>query len=224
MPPVKWKAPKVLAGGVRSTHVPKVLAGGVRSTHVQAPAATAKLLVAATASVAPSMLSTGIVPEGGRYHTTLPRRFWGMANATQMQAPVLESVQLTPRGGRRKHTLQRTSPGGTTRTAEYISPNKAEVVEDKGWEEGWDSDEEEELRIEYEYERWRRRCFAMEEVACQQTTAQRSAAARAKRKAGVPPAPPQAKRMCEYPSRVAAHLDSVALLQLHGVVARAMFE
>ena len=40
-------------------------------------------------------------------------------------APLEESVQLTP--GRRKHTLRRTSPGGTTRCSQYISPNKAEI-------------------------------------------------------------------------------------------------
>ena len=37
------------------------------------------------------------------------------------KAPLHDHVELTP-GGHRKHSLQRTSPGGTTRTAHYVSP------------------------------------------------------------------------------------------------------
>ena len=39
------------------------------------------------------------------------------------QAPLHESTLLTP-GGHRKHVLERTSPGGTKRRSEYISPRK----------------------------------------------------------------------------------------------------
>ena len=100
-------------------------------------------------------------------------------------------VELTP-GGRQRHTLQRTSPGGTTRTAQYTSPSKAEVTAVAG-----DSDNEL-VHDELEMESWRRRGVAVEEVACQQSGAQRSAVVRAKRKAGVL-AGPRVKRTChEY--------------------------
>ena len=66
------------------------------------------------------------------------------------QAPPLnESVELTP-GGRRKHTLTRASPGGTTRTATYTSPTKAESLIGN---EVWDSDDSEH-RYEYAMGRW----------------------------------------------------------------------
>ena len=41
------------------------------------------------------------------------------------KAPLHDSVELTP-GGHRKHTLTRTSPGGTTRSTQYVSPRKGQ--------------------------------------------------------------------------------------------------
>eukprot|EP00966_Prymnesium_polylepis_P239460 5537806-Prymnesium_polylepis.1 len=68
-------------------------------------------------------------------------------------------------------------------------------------------------------ESWRRRGVAVEEVACQQSDAQRSAEVRAKRKAGKLPTPP-VKRLCEYAGDMAGdrdvhglHLPLVAKLQ-----------
>jgi hypothetical protein len=99
--------------------------------------------------------------------------------------PLRDDVMLTP-GGHRKHTLTRTSPGGTTRTTQYTSPRKGDVCIDNSTEV---LESEEDLELEQYF----RRCDALNAVPCQQSAAQRSALARAKRKAGVPAAP-QAKR------------------------------
>ena len=118
--------------------------------------------------------------------TTLakPRETTYSPRETSAAAPLRDDVMLTP-GGHRKHTLTRTSPGGTTRTAQYISPRKGdcfpcstEIMED-----------EDEVEMEQYSLRWE----AIYAVPCQQSAAQRSALARSKRKAGVPAAP-QAKR------------------------------
>ena len=132
----------------------------------------------------------------------------GQARASA-QAPLLESVELTPRG-RRRHKLQRTSPGGTRRTAHYTSPSKAEVAPFAA-----DSDDEN-VQDELEMESWRRRGVAVEEVACQQSDAQRSAEVRAKRKAGKLPTP-LVKRLCEYAGDMAGDRD------VHGMVASALY-
>ena len=130
-----------------------------------------------------------------------PRRCIGQAR----DAAIVESVELTP-GGRRKHTLQRTSPGGTTRTSMYISPNKADVEAIVGPDDGdpfynqlggYDRMFQHEMGME----QYRRRGVAVEEVACQQSDAQRSAVARSKRKAKVLPAQhQQVKRACSAPA------------------------
>ena len=105
------------------------------------------------------------------------------------QAPPLhESVELTP-GGRRKHTLTRASPGGTTRTATYTSPTKADLGI-----EVWDSDDSD-CRNEYAMERWCARERALRVVPGQLSDAQRCSKARAKRAAGVPAAPRAKKRV-----------------------------
>ena len=100
------------------------------------------------------------------------------------KAPLHDFVELTP-GGHRKHTLTRTSPGGTTRSTQYVSPRKGDVVYNGDFT-LWSADE-------VEFEQYGRRCYALEQVPAQMTAAQRSACARAKRKAGVPAAP-RAKR------------------------------
>ena len=103
--------------------------------------------------------------------------------------PLQDSTTLTP-GGHRKHTLQRTTPGGTKRISEYVSPRKGDPpVLDKDGNVEWLLDYDSEV----EQERFGRRSQALSEVAGQLTEAQRTAQARAKRKAGVPSAP-QAKR------------------------------
>lgn len=62
--------------------------------------------------------------DGGRDFATrviCVARGWMNPQAHAAKAPpLLESVELTP-GGRRKHVLTRRSPGGTQRTAQYIS-------------------------------------------------------------------------------------------------------
>jgi hypothetical protein len=120
--------------------------------------------------------------------TTLakPRETTYSPRETSAAAPLRDDVMLTP-GGHRKHTLTRTSPGGTTRTAQYISPRKG----DSAWIHGseWTMEDEDDL----EMEQYGRRLEAIYAVPCQQSAAQRSALARSKRKAGVPAAP-QAKR------------------------------
>ena len=96
---------------------------------------------------------------------------------------LLESVEVTP-GGRRKHCLSRSSPGGTTRTALYTSPNKAEIMQEMG-----DDCDDATLDAELESERWSRRRSAMAKVPGQHNDAQRSATARSKRLIGVQAAP-----------------------------------
>ena len=83
----------------------------------------------------------------------------------------------------------RESPGGTCRTAQYTSPSKAEIL----WELGEDCDDEI-VEHELEFERWSRRCSALNKVPGQHSDAQRSAMARSKRAAGVLSAP--SKRAC----------------------------
>ena len=58
--------------------------------------------------------------------------------------------------------------------------------------------------------------WCVEEVACQQSDAQRSAEVRAKRKAGKLPTPP-VKRLCEYAGDMAGDRD------VHGMVASALY-
>ena len=83
----------------------------------------------------------------------------------------------------------RASPGGTTRTAEYISPTKAEILQDlQGLEDWFDVTDEATLADELAYERFSRRNEALGKVPGQQTDAQSSVVARAKRATGVPPA------------------------------------
>ena len=129
---------------------------------------------------------------------------------TAKAPPLRESVELTP-GGRRKHTFTRTSPGGTTRTATYTSPTKAEIV---GPDDEYDSDDSC-CRGEHENERWVRRTRALEQVPGQQSDAQRGAKARSKRAAGLLPAP-QMKRIRE----TAVARDHVGL---HCAVAGSLF-
>ena len=89
------------------------------------------------------------------------------------RVPLQDHVTLTP-GGHRKHVLQRTSPGGTKRSALYISPCKGDIG---ACGEVLQSDQD------IEYEQYSRRCDAMNvlnEVPGQQSNAQRSAAKRAR--------------------------------------------
>ena len=111
------------------------------------------------------------------------RRSVGPQAHTVKSSPLLESVELTP-GGRRKHCLSRSSPGGTTRTALYTSPNKAEIMQEMG-----DDCDDATLVAELESERWSRRRSAMAKVPGQRNDAQRSATARSKRAIGVQAAP-----------------------------------
>ena len=90
-------------------------------------------------------------------------------------APVLESVTLSP-GGHRKHVLTRTSPGGTTRSSEYTSPLKGDPYMGDPSNGVLDDDDAEQ-------ERYGERLHALEALPCDQSDAQRSALARAKRKA-----------------------------------------
>jgi len=166
--PPSWKAPKLLPGSARGKNA----------------AAMARLPVAAQPSAA-AYGDSGVSMNSPRFERLYdrgecPRRCIGQAR----DAAIVESVELTP-GGRRKHTLQRTSPGGTTRTSTYISPTKAEVEADPD-------------AYDLGLERYCRRGVAVEEVACQQSDAQRSAVARKKRKAKVLPAQ-QVKRACTAP-------------------------
>ena len=109
-------------------------------------------------------------------------------NRNGQQAPLQDNVTLTP-GGHRIHSLQRTTPGGTTRRAQYISPLKGDGTVT------WTRDDGED---DVEQERFGRRTHALDEVDGQLTAAQRSERARAKRKAGVPAAS-QAKRSDRKP-------------------------
>ena len=111
------------------------------------------------------------------------------------KAPLHDHVELTP-GGHRKHSLQRTSPGGTTRKAHYISPLKGDACKDDdvGRTESGILENDRDVELEQYF----RRCDALHEVPGSQSDAQRSAVARAKRKAGVPAAP-QAKRSDRKP-------------------------
>ena len=111
------------------------------------------------------------------------RRSVGPQAHTVKSSPLLESVELTP-GGRRKHCLSRSSPGGTTRTALYTSPNKAEIMQEMG-----DDCDDATLDAELESERWSRRRSALAKVPGQRNDAQRSATARSKRAIGVQAAP-----------------------------------
>ena len=93
------------------------------------------------------------------------RRAIGRVCTRADQPQLLEGVELSP-GGRRKHVLQRTSPGGTTRSSQYTSPNRAEV---------YDSDDPDDEYDMMGMEQWRRRCLALEYVPGQKTEAQRRA-------------------------------------------------
>ena len=151
-------------------------------------------------------------------------RGWCHPQAHAAKAPpLLESVELTP-GGRRKHVLTRRSPGGTQRTAQYISPSKAEMMEKEGYNaqiaDGMWSDVDDldfEVNDDLELERWVRRQGALHKVPGMQSDAQRSAKARSKRAAGVPPAPP-AKRVCDFTGAVHPPLGTC-----HSKVAGALF-
>ena len=184
---------------------PAVLLSG--STQAASPAA-AKLPTAAQPVVVASMLEyTRRQMHSARYDVTEPRRAIGRARSSA-NGPLSESVQLTS-DGRRRHTLQRTSPGGTMRASAYTSPNRADVLMDIGDNHWSDEDIDDEL----EMEQWRRRGVAVEEVACQQSNAQRSAASR-KRKAA-------ASSSAHYPPRWrAGDLDDGRVL---GQVASALF-
>ena len=96
-------------------------------------------------------------------------------------APLRDDVVQTPKG-HRKHTLVRTSPGGTTRTAHYVSPLKGDATIDNPT---IIVESEQEL----ECEQCIRRSDALNKVPCQKSDAQRSSLARQRRKAGVPAAP-----------------------------------
>ena len=100
-------------------------------------------------------------------HSACPRE--------NLKALLHDSVELSP-GGHRKHTLQRTSPGGTTRSTQYVSPLKGDVTSLYELDDGL-------LPFEQDI----RRCDAINEVPGMQTGAQRSARARAKRKAAAAP-------------------------------------
>ena len=153
---VRWKAPELLPGSGQ-------------------PVVAARLAVAAKPVIVESMVASERM-ESPRFDATQPRRCLGSACAGA-ETPLLENVELTP-GGRRKHTLQRRSPHGTTRTSQYISPSRAEIMEETGFS------DEEGNGDERGMEQFRRRGVAVEETACQQSGKERSARAREKRKAG----------------------------------------
>ena len=147
-------------------------------------------------------------------------RGWCHPQAHAAKAPpLLESVELTP-GGRRKHVLTRRSPGGTQRTAQYISPSKAEIMsrQEPGscgdtWsyndliaDRGYRSSDDDDVQDELELERWNRRRQALHKVPGVQSDAQRSAKARSKRAAGVPPA----KHVCDFTGAAHPPLSKVA--------------
>ena len=108
-----------------------------------------------------------------------PRRIPGDIRTRAGQHQLLESVELTP-GGRKKHTLQRTSPGGTTRASQYISPSRAEVEQEQRRHEMIHSDDDFDV-FDVEMEQWRRRNVAMEFVPGQQTEFQQELVRSAKR-------------------------------------------
>jgi hypothetical protein len=147
------------------------------ATQAAQPAAVARLAAVSQPVVVPDELDGSMKSQ--RFDAAQPRRKVGGARASS--TPLVESVELTP-GGRRKHVLQRSSPGGSVRSSQYISPSRAEIMDHVG-------SDEDDLREQTEMERWRRRGVAVEEVACQQNDAQRSAASRAKRKAEEPLTP-----------------------------------
>ena len=159
MPPVKWKAPRLLEPGTTST-----------------PTATT------TPPAAPITPATPASWAKPRKRMACPRE--------SCKVPLQDHIDLTP-GGHRRHTLQRTSPGGTTRTAQYISPRKGDSSID-------DSEFILESEVDVEREQYFRRCDALIEVPGQESEAQRSALARAKRKACVASAP-HAKRSDRKP-------------------------
>ena len=153
---------------------------------LEAGASTAVQLTAAAAAVARTA-----TPPTTTAPWAKPRR--GTDGET-CKAPLHDHVELTP-GGHRKHTLQRTSPGGTTRAAHYISPLKGDACKD---DDGRTANGILENDRDVELEQYFRRCDALHEVQGSQSDAQRSAVARAKRKAGVPAAP-QSKRSDRKP-------------------------
>ena len=161
MPPVKWKMPQLFELGV--------------STPGMAPTTAAT-----SRAITPTTTVSWAKP---RPSNPCPRE-------TYKAAPLQDHVELTP-GGHRRHTLLRTSPGGTTRKAQYISPRKGDASVD-------DDETILESQADVDQEQYCRRCDALIEVPGQQSEAQRSALARAKRKAGVPAAP-QAKRSDRKP-------------------------
>ena len=111
-----------------------------------------------------------------------PRRIHGDIRTRAGQPQLLESVELTP-GGRKKHTLQRTSPGGTTRASQYISPSRAEVIAElrRGGENPEDWEDWMTIEDVLDMEQWRRRNVAMEFVPGQQTEFQQELVRSAKR-------------------------------------------
>ena len=88
---------------------------------------------------------------------------------TSAAPPLRDDVVLTP-GGHRKHTLTRTSPGGTTRIAQYISPRKGDCF--------LCSTKIMETEEDLEAEQYILRCDALNELLtrCRASRAQRSAA------------------------------------------------
>ena len=166
MPPVKWSVPKVFEV---VTHKPMVL--------------NSAMPIATTARAKPR-------PSGPAWSVALP----AFPQTHAALAPLRESVQLTP-GGRRKHTLRRTSPGGTTRCSEYISPSKAELEAE--WDSPTDYIDDQYVRDEAHDRRYR----ALHEVPCQQTVAQRSKKARTKRNGDALAAPRAASAASEARKR-----------------------
>ena len=153
-----------------------------RGTGGSTLALTAPLAAAASTATPPTMTASWAKPR----HT--------FAVSEHCKAPLHDHVELTP-GGHRKHSLQRTSPGGTTRTAHYVSPLKGDYSTAGAALNGSGILED---ASEVDHEQYFRRCDALNEVPGSQSDAQRSAVARAKRKAGVPAAP-QAKRCDRKP-------------------------
>ena len=121
--PVRWKTTQLLPGSTAQPVKPvKLLAAAAAPKHVE------------------GTLMSGVWPEieldGSRQDidgSRQARRYWGRTSTREGQPQLRESIVVSPKG-RKWHTLQRTSPGGTTRTSQYISPTRAEVFATLGYD------------------------------------------------------------------------------------------